>query len=87
MLNGYAICKDCDTGTMNNRINIRFELDGEGVYCAACGSRHIDGELYLEGEDTDAALVEEFYTEQDADGGEEIADPLSDESFEREVGA
>ena len=49
-LNGYAVCKDCGTGTMNNRINNRFLLsgDGETAVCGECGSTHIDGELYIE---------------------------------------
>jgi hypothetical protein len=46
-LKGYAVCKDCGNGTMNNQVHTVFELDGDVAVCQ-CGSTHIDGELYLE---------------------------------------
>lgn len=47
-MNGYAVCKDCGNGTMNNMVNTQFELDGDAAVCVRCGSTHVDGELYLE---------------------------------------
>ena len=47
-LHGQAICKDCGNGTLNNQLLERFLIDEvNGVYCAQCGSSHIDGDLYL----------------------------------------
>ena len=49
MLAGYAVCKDCGNGTMNNAVVERFLVDDtNGVYCAQCGGSHIDGELYID---------------------------------------
>ncbi len=81
MLNGYAVCKDCGNGTMNNRINNQFLLSGdnETAVCGECGSTHIDGELF-EG-------VEEVEEVEDEISEVLNSDPFSDEPFEREVGA
>jgi hypothetical protein len=54
MLHGQAVCKDCGNGTLNNIVNTQFQLhtDGKIYYpaCIECGSPHIDGYLYQEGE-------------------------------------
>ena len=52
-LTGYAICKECTAGTLNNVLNPQFTVDESGdgslyVVCASCGSTHIDGELSWE---------------------------------------
>jgi hypothetical protein len=94
MLNGYAVCKNCGNGTMNNRINEQFVLttdhnDNEVVMCSVCGTSHIDGELY---KDDSEDLNNEARLDQEDDAEDEIlaalhSDPFSDEPFEREVGA
>ena len=84
MLSGYAMCKDCGNGTMNNRINTQFGFTSEGaVVCGMCMGSHIDGELYEEFDEVEEAEEEE----QDEISEVLNSDPFSDEPFEREVGA
>jgi len=40
-----GVCKDCQSATLNNRINPVFGLDGDEddyIVCLKCGSTHVD---------------------------------------------
>ena len=41
-LDRAGVCKDCGSGTLNNRLNEAFDFNGNGVYCLNCGSNHLD---------------------------------------------
>ena len=83
MLAGYAICKECNAGTLNNLLNTKFGLadgiDGESeiAVCLTCGGSHIDGELFnefeadedeeIEIDPYDAEVERELMSNSDAD--------------------
>lgn len=37
-----GVCKDCNSGTLNNELNPAFDVEHDGVYCKRCGSNHVD---------------------------------------------
>ena len=82
MLAGYAICKECNAGTLNTEVHPVFELDGDAVVCRVCGGSHIDGELYIQSDVHPGDEADEVEDTED-----EAGDPYSDEAYENEVGA
>ena len=61
MLAGYAVCKDCGNGTLNNLRNTQFKEDGT---CLACGSSHVDGKLYFEEDENGDPYSDEDYEKE-----------------------
>jgi len=41
-LDVQGVCKDCNSGTLNNRLHEAFDFNGNEVYCLNCGSTHLD---------------------------------------------
>ena len=37
-----GVCKDCNSGTLNNGLVEAFDFNGNGYYCLNCGSTHLD---------------------------------------------
>jgi len=45
--NLQGVCKDCGNGTLNNKLNPAFDVEGnydhpDSVVCNRCGSAHLD---------------------------------------------